>query len=144
MKEFLFERVQTLPRGRAEVFRFFSDPRNLGELTPSWLHFHIVSCSTASIGEGTEIDYRLRVRGVPMRWRSLIRAWDPPRRFVDEQVLGPYRRWVHEHSFEDLGDQTRVRDSVLGGALVNRIFVRPDVERIFDYRAQRLLALLGA
>jgi hypothetical protein len=83
MREFSFEHAQTLPRGRAEVFRFFSDPGNLEGLTPPWLHFRIVSCSTASIGEGTEIDYQLRVRGVPMRWRSLIRAWDPPRRLVD-------------------------------------------------------------
>lgn len=148
MKEFRIERAQLLPRKIDEVFRFFTDPENLGEITPPWLHFRIVSSSTASIGEGTLIDYRLRVRGIPVRWGSVIRAWDPPHRFLDEQVIGPYSRWIHEHSFEDVRGETRVRDSVrysvLGGALVERLLVRPDVERIFEYRAQRLTTLLGA
>jgi ligand-binding SRPBCC domain-containing protein len=148
MKESLIERDQTVGTGIDAVFRFFSDPRNLEAITPPWLHFHIDSCSTAAIGEGTRIDYSLRVRGFPVRWRSVIRSWDPPLRFVDEQVTGPYRRWIHEHSFVDLGRRTRVGDcvryAVLGGALVDRFLVRPDVERIFDYRAQRLMAILGA
>jgi len=148
MKDCLIRRDQTLGAGIDEVFRFFSDPRNLGEITPPWLHFHIDACSTASIGEGTVIDYSLRVRGFPFRWRSVIRAWDPPFRFVDEQVTGPYRRWIHEHSFVDLGGRTRVGDcvryAVFGGALVDRFLVRPDVERIFDYRAKRLMTLLRA
>ncbi len=147
MKEFSIEREQVVPRKREEVFRFFSDPHNLEAITPPWLHFHIVSSSTPTIGEGTLIEYRLRVRGLPLRWRSLIREWDPPHRFVDEQLSGPYRRWVHEHRFEDLGDRTRVSDnvrySVLGGALVNRFLVRPDVKRIFDHRTLRLEALMG-
>jgi ligand-binding SRPBCC domain-containing protein len=148
MREFLIEREQTLPQGIDDVFRFFADPRNLGELTPPWLHFRVVGSSTPSIGEGTVIDYKLRIRGIPLRWRSVIRAWEPPLRFLDEQLVGPYRRWIHEHSFQDLGGKTRVGDrvrySVRGGALVERFLVRPDVERIFDYREQRLRALLGA
>jgi ligand-binding SRPBCC domain-containing protein len=140
--EFRLERVQTIPTGVEEVFGFFSDPRNLGIITPPWLQLRVVSTSTELIGEGTTIDYRLRIRGIPIHWRSLIRAFDPPRRFVDEQVLGPYRTWVHEHRFEELGGNTRVEDkvsySVLGGALVNRFLVRPDLERIFDYRTEHL------
>lgn len=147
MREFLIERSQTLSAPRAEVFDFFADPANLGDLTPPWLHFHIAAISTPSIEEGTLIDYRLRVRGVRMRWRSVIRDWKPPVRFVDEQLIGPYRRWIHEHTFEDLGNHTLVRDSVryalLGGALVNRVLVRPDLERIFDYRVERLAARFG-
>lgn len=148
LKEFLIDREQVLSKPIDEVFRFFSDPRNLGEITPPWLNFQIVSCSTETIGEGTVIDYRLRVRGLPIRWRSVIRQWVPPYRFLDEQLRGPYRRWIHEHSFEDLGGRTRVGDhvrySVLGGALVNSLLVRPDIERIFDYRAERLIALVQA
>lgn len=148
MRESLIEREQTLPLGIEDVFRFFANPRNLGEITPPWLHFHVLGSSTPSVGEGTVIDYKLRIRGFPVRWRSVIREWDPPLRFLDEQVLGPYRRWIHEHTFQELGGGTRVGDrvrySVLGGALVERFLVRPDVERIFDYREQRLTALLGA
>ncbi|MBK7644412.1 MAG: SRPBCC family protein [Planctomycetes bacterium] len=148
MKEFTIEREQKVARPIAEVFHFFSDPKNLGEITPPFLDFHIVACSTSTIGEGTLIDYKLRLRGFPLRWRSRIRAWEPPTRFIDEQLSGPYRSWIHEHSFEDLGSATLVRDrvrySVLGGALVNRLLVRPDVEKIFDYRSQRLNELFGS
>lgn len=148
MKEFLLERKLVVPAGIHGVFRFFADPRNLGEITPPWLHFRIVACSTPAIGQGTVIDYKLRVRGVPLRWRSVIRDWEPPFRFVDEQLIGPYRRWVHQHDFTDLAGQTGVEDlvrySVFGGSLVERFLVRPDVERIFEYRAQRLKALLVA
>ena len=147
MKDFLLERAQTIPRDIEEVFRFFSDPKNLGEITPPWLCFRMTSCSTEPTREGTLIDYELRIRGIPVRWRTLISAWEPPHRFVDEQVIGPYRKWIHEHRFEAVGSKTQAMDtvqySVLGGALVDRIFVRPDVEKIFDYRQQRLAELFG-
>jgi ligand-binding SRPBCC domain-containing protein len=147
MKEFTIEREQTLPQPLENVFRFFSDPANLGEITPPWLGFQIVRCSTPAIGEGTLIDYKLRLHGLPLQWRSRIRSWNPPQRFIDEQVSGPYRSWIHEHFFEDLGACTRVRDRVrycvLGGAWVNRLLVRRDVEKIFDYRRERLAQLFG-
>ena len=91
---------------------------------------------------GTRIDYRLRLHGIPLRWTSDITTWEPPFRFVDEQVRGPYRIWIHEHTFEEKPGGTVVRDnvrySVLGGALVNRVFVRPDLRKIFGYRHARL------
>ncbi len=96
---------------------------------------------------GTLIDHKLRVRGIPLRWRTLISTWEPPFRFVDEQLRGPYRQWIHEHTFEERDGGTLTRDvvrySVFGGALVDRLFVRRDVEKIFTYRTQRLLELLG-
>ncbi|MEZ5974680.1 MAG: SRPBCC family protein [Planctomycetota bacterium] len=123
----------------AEVFPFFADPANLGRITPPWMQFRIVECSTPEIGEGTEIEYALKVRGLPMRWRSLIRCWQPPFRFIDEQIWGPYRRWVHLHTFEDLGDRTRIRDevdyAVPGAGWCIAHVVRPDLERIFAYQA---------
>jgi ligand-binding SRPBCC domain-containing protein len=91
---------------------------------------------------GQRIDYRLRVRGVPIRWQSEITAWEPPHRFVDEQRRGPYRAWIHEHTFEAQDGGTLARDlvqyAVLGGALVNRLFVARDVERIFAFRSEML------
>ena len=143
---FLLRREQTIERSLEEVFGFFSDPYNLESITPPWLRFRVENCSTPTIGEGTTIDYRLRIRGIPLRWRSRIGAWRPPFEFVDEQVVGPYRRWVHHHAFREVPGGVRVEDrveyAVPGGALVERFFVRPDLERIFDHRQASLQALL--
>ena len=145
MTIFELEREVRLARKLTEVFPFFADAANLDALTPPWLRFRILSAQPIWIAVGTLIDYRLRVRGFPMRWRSEITAWEPPHRFVDEQRRGPYRFWVHEHVFEEIDDSTVVRDhvryAVPGGALIDRLFVRRDVERIFDYRRDRLRQL---
>ncbi len=137
----------TLPRARPEVFAYFADAANLQELTPTFLDFRILTPLPIEMEEGTMIDYRLRIRGIPVRWRTRITEWDPPRRFVDEQLRGPYRLWVHEHRFRELNGQTevidRVRYAVPGGVLVQRLFVRKDVERIFEYRKRRLLGRFG-
>jgi len=145
--EFLLERDVVVARPIQEVFRFFAEPKNLNQLTPPWLDFHIVACSTPAIGPGTLIDYKLKLHGLPLRWRSRITAWNPPYGFADEQLRGPYRTWIHHHAFEDLGGSTRCRDSVryavLGGSIVNRLFVARDVNRIFDYRTEQLSKIFG-
>ncbi len=141
------EREQLIRRNIDEVFEFFGDPANLEDITPPWLHFRMTACTPPVIEQGTLIDYRLRVRGVPVRWRSLISLWEPPFQFVDEQLIGPYRRWFHHHSFTQCEDGVLVRDrieySVPGGALIDRLFVRGDLARIFDYRAEQLATLLA-
>jgi ligand-binding SRPBCC domain-containing protein len=125
-----------------DVFRFFADAGNLERLTPPWLRFQILTQSPIEMRVGARIDYRLRVRGIPLRWQSEITAWEPPRRFLDEQRRGPYRLWVHEHTFESVEGGTRVRDHVAyavpGGWLVQRWFVGPDLQRIFEYRRRAL------
>ncbi len=141
-------RVETrVERPRDEVFAFFADAGNLQELTPPWLDFRILTPRPIPMAAGALVDYRLRLHGVPLRWRSRIAAWEPPHRFVDEQVRGPYRRWIHEHTFVAVGDATRVGDhvryAVPGGRLVDRLLVRRDVERIFAYRQARLRELFG-
>jgi len=102
----------------------------------------------ASVGPGTRIEYRLRLHGIPLRWRSRISDWDPPRRFVDVQERGPYRLWRHEHVFERREGGTLVRDrveyAVPGGWVVDRLFVRRDLARIFEYRSRALQELFGA
>jgi ligand-binding SRPBCC domain-containing protein len=135
-----------LPRPRDQVFAFFSEPANLESLTPPWLHFRIVTAAPIVMGPGTLIDYRIRVHGIPISWRSEISVWSPPSRFVDVQVRGPYRRWEHTHSFEQVRDGTIVRDSVefeVPFSFVAGPFVRRDVEKIFGYRSQALLARFG-
>lgn len=96
---------------------------------------------------GTLIDYRLQLRGIPVRWRTEITAWDPSRSFTDVQLRGPYRKWVHRHDFVEENGGTRVDDTVIyavpGGALVDRLIVRPDLDRIFGYRRKAIRALLG-
>lgn len=130
------------------VFPFFADAHNLQRITPPWLNFEVTSPSPIEMKPGQTIDYRLKVRGVPMRWRSEITKWEPPHRFVDEQIRGPYRVWRHEHSFAESGGKTICQDTVLyavwGGPLVNRLLVEPDVKRIFEYRRERLLEIFGA
>ena len=141
---------QFIPRPLEEVFAFFSDAGNLERITPPWLKFSIQTLVPIEMRVGAVIDYRLRVHGLPMRWRSRISTWVPPRRFVDEQVRGPYKVWIHEHRFEEVPGGVRVTDRVEyrapGGPLeplVHALFVRPDVQRIFAYRRRALAEIFG-
>lgn len=135
-----------LDRDINEVFDFFSDPHNLALITPRWLSLTVRSKERIEVRRGTRIRYRFRVRGVPAIWHSEITAWEPPYRFVDEQRLGPFRRWVHEHVFEESTAGTRAVDNVSyavpGGRLVHGLFVAKDLRRLFTHRHARLRALL--
>jgi ligand-binding SRPBCC domain-containing protein len=135
------EREQVLPLPLATVFAFFADPFNLERITPPFLRFRIVTPGPIPMHAGALIDYRLRLHGVPLRWRTRIEAYDPPHSFVDVQLSGPYRRWVHTHRFAEVPEGTEVRDVVeyelpLGplGAWVGQGLVRGALERIFDFR----------
>lgn len=131
-----------LPRPVDEVFAFFADPTNLDAITPAWLNFQMVTPGPIKMRVGTLLDYRLRIRGFPVRWRSRITGWEPPHGFVDEQVRGPYRLWIHEHNFElrDAGTLVRdyVRYAIPFDLLLHKFVVRPDLDRIFSYRAESL------
>jgi ligand-binding SRPBCC domain-containing protein len=144
---FEFQTEMWLPRPVEEVFAFFADAWNLERITPPWLTFRVLTPPPITMQKGAITDYRLKLRGIPLRWRSEITVWDPPHRFVDEQRRGPYRAWLHEHTFagKDRGTVVadHVRYSVWGGALVNRLFVARDLQRIFDYRHEQLTKLLG-
>ncbi|MGD0209211.1 MAG: SRPBCC family protein [Verrucomicrobiota bacterium] len=137
-----FQSELWLPLPPGELFPFFADAANLDALTPPWLHFRIVTPAPIAMREGALIDYRLRVRGIPLRWRTRINVWQPPHRFVDEQICGPYRQWIHEHTFEARDGGTLARDHVRYAVtldfLVHRLLVRPDIERIFQFRSEAL------
>ncbi len=144
-------REQIVRAGLDEVFAFFSEARNLEVLTPPWLRFEVLTPEPVEMHEGTVIDYRLRLHGAPMRWRSLIERWEPGRAFVDRQVRGPYRLWHHTHEFEVDERGTVVRDIVryalpLGalGEFAHRCMVRRDLTRIFEFRRQAVVRVLGA
>jgi ligand-binding SRPBCC domain-containing protein len=141
---------QWIPRPINEVFGFFADARNLEEITPPWLHFRILAMDSGAISEGTEIRYRLRLHGIPIRWRTEIRHWNSPYRFVDVQTSGPYKLWHHMHRFEAHEGRTKMIDVVryrlpFGalGRLVHALKVRGDVRLIFDYRRQRIHELFA-
>ena len=142
--DFVLRASVHVPRPLSEVFAFFSDAHNLEHLTPPMLKFVILTSAPIEMHVGTKIDYRLKIHGVPVRWRSEITYWEPPVRFEDTQLKGPYRKWVHEHRFASEGEGTRMEDTVryrvFGGKLVNRLFVRRDVLRIFAYRNRMLLS----
>jgi ligand-binding SRPBCC domain-containing protein len=134
-------REAIVPASLEHTFAFFADASNLERLTPPWLNFAIVTPMPIVMTAGVDIDYRIRLYGVPIPWRSRIDVWEPRVRFVDRQTIGPYRWWRHEHGFQAVTGGTRVVDHIeyvpraawLSGALVRR-----DVERIFEYR-QRVL-----
>jgi ligand-binding SRPBCC domain-containing protein len=130
-----------LPRPLDEVFAFFSNAANLELLTPPWLHFRILTPKPIAMHDGTLIDYRIRVHGIPISWQSEIANWNPPLGFVDVQRRGPYTHWVHTHSFADVNGGTRVGDSVefdVPLAFAAGWFVKRDVERIFAFRTAAL------
>jgi ligand-binding SRPBCC domain-containing protein len=143
MKTFTFTAELWLPRLRAEVFAFFGEARNLETITPPWLRFEVLTPAPIVMQTGTLIDYRIRIHGIPIRWRTEITEWNPPNQFVDVQRRGPYQLWQHTHTFEEKDGGTLCGDTVLyrprGGALTNWLFVRRDVERIFTYRRLRLM-----
>ncbi len=147
MRTFELHAEIDLPRPLDEVFAFFGDAGNLQKITPPWLHFRILTPLPLEMRPGALIDYQIRLHGLPLKWRTEITAWEPPHRFADVQLRGPYRLWHHEHTFRDLGGRTRVIDhvryAVWGGALVERLLVRPRLEAIFDYRGKAIVWLLG-
>lgn len=137
----VLRRHQVVPGTLEDVFAFFESPWNLEAITPPWLGFEIVDATDRTMRVGTEITYRLKWQGIPMRWRTRIAECDPPRMFVDEMTAGPYRRWVHRHSFTSVPGGVEVVDVVeyelpLGwlGRLVHAALVRAQLEAIFDYR----------
>jgi ligand-binding SRPBCC domain-containing protein len=150
MRTHRLERTQLARRSIGEVFEFFSRPRNLEAITPSWLRFEVVTPKAVAMRAGTLIEYRLRLHGVPLRWTSRIEEWEPGAAFVDRQVRGPYRLWLHSHEFTPHDNGTVVRDRVqyslpFGplGELAGATFVHRDLERIFDFRRAAVARLFA-
>jgi ligand-binding SRPBCC domain-containing protein len=149
MADYVLESRIWIGRPRDEVFTFFADPANLARITPPRLGFRLLT-PDVRMEAGAVLDYRIRWLGLPLRWRTVIREWDPPYRFVDVQVRGPYARWEHRHRFLAAGAETWVEDRVTYrlpfgplGRLAHTVVVRRQLTSIWAHRRRHLAALLG-
>lgn len=140
----------SVARPLSEIFAFFSAAENLARITPPEMGFEILTPRPIPMREGTRIDYRVRVLGVPLRWRTVIDVWEPGQRFVDAQERGPYASWWHEHSFREEGGRTLMEDTVLYappfgpiGRVSQHLFVARQLRHIFSYRAETIARLFG-
>ncbi len=128
-----------------KVFPFFSNEKNLETLTPEFLQFKVIGKSTAEMGNNTKIDYQLKLKGVPFKWRSEIQDWIPNKQFVDTQLKGPYSYWHHTHSFESVRGGTLMIDRVLyrmplgtAGEFATLWQVKRDLSTIFSFRRKKI------
>ena len=150
MADYVLESRVWLARPRPEVFAFFADPLSLERLTPPALRLRLVTRNVA-MTRGAVLDFRLRWLGVvPLRWRAFVREWDPPFRFVDVQVRGPYARWEHRHRFLEEGGGTWVEDRVIYrlpcgalGRLTHALLVQRQIRDAWDYRSRQLGELVA-
>jgi ligand-binding SRPBCC domain-containing protein len=138
-----------IPATINEVFSFFSRAENLNVITPHWLDFKILTPLPISMGKNVSIDYFIKLLGLRMTWKTEIVVWQPPESFVDRQVKGPYRVWEHTHLFEENKGGTRMTDVVryavpgfVLSPIIQYIFVRPRLEKIFAFREQKILELI--
>jgi len=150
MTERVLERKQFFAEPVEKVFEPFADAANLEAITPPWLHFRIISELPIEMREGAIIEYRLRLHAMPVRWRTVIESWEPPHRFTDVQERGPFALWHHTHTFEAVEGGTLARDRVryrVGfgpfGEIAHTLFIRSDLERIFDHRQQAVSDLIS-
>lgn len=150
-REHVLERRQQVQIPVEKAFEFYGDAHNLERITPPLLRFEVTTPPPIEMGVGTLIEYRLRLHRVPVRWRTRITVWEPPQRFVDVQIKGPYSLWEHTHTFEEdgpgatiIGD--RVRYSIPFGPLgeiADRLLVQRDLKQIFDYRRDAVALEMG-
>ncbi|KXK56301.1 MAG: hypothetical protein UZ05_CHB002000218 [Chlorobi bacterium OLB5] len=135
----------TVNRPVDEVFGFFAKAENLNLITPPELFFIILTPLPIVMKKGAIIDYRIKLGGLKFKWKTEITQWEPPYSFTDTQLKGPYRIWIHEHSFESHQGKTVVKDKVtylppgfIAEPLINSLFVKQRLENIFDFRRQKI------
>jgi ligand-binding SRPBCC domain-containing protein len=137
--------VQTFEGSPEEIFPFFADAHNLEQITPGFLNFRILTPAPIPMRNGTTIDYALRVNGIPVKWRSEILDWKPGERFTDQQLRGPYSKWVHQHLFIPRSANTEMHDrveyEVPGPGFVERLIVRRQLRQIFEFRQDVLAGI---
>lgn len=151
MAEHILTRSLTLDIPREEAFAFFADAGNLEAITPPELGFHIITPQPIDIRQGTLIDYKLKLHGIPMSWRTEISVWEPPFRFVDRQLRGPYSQWIHTHTFSEpepgktqIDDEVRYRLPLEPLGDIAHFLVEQQLNHIFDYRQKAVAEMLSS
>jgi ligand-binding SRPBCC domain-containing protein len=143
MAEHILEREQIIQKPLTEIFEFFAEAGNLERITPPELKFHIITPQPIEIKKGTLIDYTLKLRGIPITWRTEITEWNPPFSFTDTALNSPYKQWIHLHTFETgkrgetiMKDLVRYRLPFEPLGDLAHFFVKKELKYIFDYRYQ--------
>lgn len=141
MAEHILERKQIIEYSRNEVFEFFADAGNLERITPPELNFKIITAQPIDIKKGALIDYQLKLRGIPITWKTEITQWNPPHSFVDTALKSPYKQWIHLHTFEEgrngetiMKDIVRYRLPLEPFGDLAHFYVKKELKYIFDYR----------
>lgn len=145
MKYYKLVKSQFIEKPINEVFSFFEKPENLQEITPPYLNFKIITPSPIKMEVGQVISYKIKLRGIPIKWNSLISSYDPPNSFIDQQIKGPYAIWHHTHRFKEQDGGTLIEDEVkyaipfsILGRILNYIFIKNDLKKIFLYREEKI------
>lgn len=141
MSEHILERKQIINRSRTEVFEFFADAGNLERITPPELNFHIITPQPIDIKKGCFIDYQLKLRGIPITWKTEITQWNPPYDFIDSALKSPYKQWIHLHRFTEGGNGETIMEDIVRYRLpleplgdLAHWYVKRELKYIFDYR----------
>jgi ligand-binding SRPBCC domain-containing protein len=150
-KTHTLKRTQSFNKPIEEVFRFFQSPENLARITPSRLNFRLLTPSPITMKEGALIDYTIAWLGVPVRWTTMITHYEPPYKFVDQQIKGPYSLWHHTHIFVEHDGTTEMTDEVryvlpfgFLGDVAHALVVQRQLNDIFDYRARVIGEIFSA
>lgn len=144
-KNYIFTQETFIEQPLETVFEFFSQAENLDKITPKFLKFQFITPLPIEIKENTHIDYKLHLMGVPFKWKTLISVWQPPHKFVDIQLKGPYKKWEHTHEFKEMDGGTLMTDRVeyqlpfsIFGRMAHGIFVEQQIKDIFAYRKEMM------
>lgn len=145
MKDYVLQKTTIINKPLKEVFEFFSKAENLNKITPNEVHFKIITPLPIPMEKGTLIDYKIKLNGVPFVWKTRISEWNPPFKFADQQLVGPYSKWYHEHFFEEKDGKTIMTDKItylskgwIIAPLLHWLFVDKKVKQIFEYRETQL------
>lgn len=139
---------QILQLDRETAFKFFENPQNLSEITPRWLNFRMRDENRTTVYENAELEYTIKLFGLRVSWKSKIVDYEPPERFTDIQIIGPYRSWIHQHTLKKLPEGTLMKDAVtytlpLLAWPVHHILIKKQLEDIFSYRAIKVAEWAG-
>ena len=150
MKPHILIRETVLNGSIEEVFDFFSKAENLDKITPPILGFRIITPLPVEMKNGTLIDYKIKLNGIPFNWRTEITKWDPPNCFEDTQLKGPYKMWHHQHHFKEVDGGVEMTDILhyeipfgFIGNFLNTLFIEKKIKAIFEFRTTALEKLLG-